>query len=126
MQMLLPGVVDGEGDGDGCALAKGGGDVKFAAQRADDLIDDGQPDARAAHRVFRLEKLLLDLSRSSGAMPRPWSRMDALTVTGVRLSVRKIVPPGSEYLIALSNRFTNTCRSRAGSAQTGYGSGGSE
>ena len=49
-----------------------------------------------------------------------------LTVTGVRLSVRKIVPPGSEYLIALSNRFTNTCRSRAGSAQTGYGSGGSE
>ena len=59
-------------------------------------------------------------------MPRPWSRMDALTVTGVRLSVRKIVPPGSDYLIALSNRFTNTCRSRAGSAQTGYGSGGSE
>ena len=33
-------------------------------------------------------------------MPRPWSRMDALTVTGVRLSVRKIVPPGSEYLMA--------------------------
>ncbi len=66
MQVLLPGVVDGEGDGDGCTLAKGGGDVKFAAQRADDLIDDGQPDARAAHRVFRLEKLLLDLFQVVG------------------------------------------------------------
>ena len=66
MQVLLPGVVDGEGDGDGCALTKGGGDVKFAAQRADDLIDDGQPDARAAHRVFRLEKLLLDLFQVVG------------------------------------------------------------
>ena len=75
---------------------------------------------------FALKNFCLTFSRSSGAMPRPWSRMDALTVTGVRLSVRKIVPPGSEYLIALSNRFTNTCRSRAGSAQTGYGSGGSE
>ena len=100
--------------------------MSIAAQRADDLIDDGQPDARAAHRVFALKNFCLTFSKSSGAMPRPWSRMDALTVTGVRLSVRKIVPPGSEYLIALSNRFTNTCRSRAGSAQTGYGSGGSE
>ena len=75
---------------------------------------------------FALKNFCLTFSRSSGAMPRPWSRMDALTVTGVRLSVRKIVPPESDYLIALSNRCTNTCRSRAGSAQTGYGSGGSE
>ena len=66
MQMLLPGVVDGEGDGDGCALTKGGGDVKFAAQRADDLIDDGQPDARAAHRVLCLEEPLLDLFQIIG------------------------------------------------------------
>ena len=35
-----------------------------------DLIDDGQPDARAAHRVFRLEKLLLDLFQVVGCNAR--------------------------------------------------------
>ena len=58
-------------------------------------------------------------------MPRPWSRTAALKVSAVRVSVIKMVPPGLEYFTALSKMLTNTCRSRAGSAHTGYGSGGS-
>ena len=47
------------------------------------------------------------------------------TVVAVRGRVKKMVPSGGEYLMALSNTLTNTWRRRAGSAQTGYGSGGS-
>ena len=37
---------------------------------------------------FALKNFCLTFSRSSGAMPRPWSPMDALTVTGVRRMLR--------------------------------------
>ena len=37
---------------------------------------------------FALKNFCLTFSKSSGAMPRPWSRMDALTVTGVRRMLR--------------------------------------
>ena len=40
MQMFLPGVVDGQGDGDGRALAQGRVDIESAAQRLDDLINE--------------------------------------------------------------------------------------
>ena len=36
-----------------------------------------------------------------------------------------MAPPGLEYLMALSSRLMNTCRSRPASAQTGSGSSGS-
>ena len=66
VQVFLPGVVDGQGDGDGRALAQGRVDIESAAQRLDDLINDGQADARAAHRVLCLEEPLLDLFQIIG------------------------------------------------------------
>ena len=66
MQMLLPGVVDGQGHCDGRAAAEGGGDVEPAAERLDDLIHDRKADTGAAHRVLCLEEPLLDLFQIIG------------------------------------------------------------
>ena len=66
MQMLLPGVVDGQGHCDGRAAAEGGGDVEPAAERLDDLVHDRKADAGAAHRVLCLEEPLLDLFQIIG------------------------------------------------------------
>ena len=63
--------------------------------------------------------MTLTFSRSSGEMPRPWSRTVTEAVSPVRVRVMKMEPPGVEYFTALSRMFTNTCRSRAGSAHTG-------
>ena len=75
------------------------------------------PDPRTA--LCALKNFWRTLSRSSGGMPRPWSRTATTTAAGVRDSVKKMAPPGGEYLMALSSTLMNTCRRRAGSAQTG-------
>lgn len=64
------------------------------------------PEPRTA--FLALKNFIFTFCRSSGAMPRPWSRMLAVTVVAVRVRVKKMVPSGGEYLMALSNTLTNT------------------
>src|SRR5699024_11729119 len=66
MQVFLAGAVDRQRDADRRALPQRRGDLHHAAQRAHDLVDEGQADAGPAHGVARLEKFLLDFAQVVG------------------------------------------------------------